>query len=283
MSLARLALVTLMALSSPVLAESQGGQPAAVLSVAELGRILQFDEAFEVLREEGLQQAADLAETMLPRARGPTWDSALAKVYDMRRIRAAFNRALRVQLAQKPDLIADIQDFFASDLGQRVLTLEIEARRAFLDVAQEEAARVAADTPETARDPKWRLIADLIEANDLIEMNVAGGLSGSLAFTLGLQDSGATGEVRPVDDLVAEVWGQEAQLRADMESWLKAYFGLAYSPLTEGELATYLAFLQSPAGQHYSLSLFVAFDVTFRQISQDLGRAVGQVMQARDI
>ena len=281
MSLIRLVLLACLGLANPALAEADGPRPT--VSVAELGRVLQFDQMFEVLREEGLQQADELASSMLPRSRGPAWDRAVAEVYDLRRIRAQFNRTLRAQLASDPETVAEITAFFASDLGQRVLGLEIEARRAFLDVAKEEAARVAADLPGTARDPKWRLIDNLIKAGDLIEVNVAGGLSGSLAFTQGLQATGAFGVVQPLDQLTAEVWGQEAQLRADTAAWLRAYFGLAYAPLSEAELQSYVAFLESPAGRRYSSALFVAFDTTFRQISRDLGRAVGQAMLARDI
>lgn len=283
MSLTRLAVLAFLALSAPIGAETVADKAAPSMSIAEFGQVMQFDTLFEVLRDEGLAQADELADQMLPRGKGPGWDRAVADVYDLPLVRARFNHALRVELAKNPEAFVQIGDFFGSDLGQRVLTLEIAARRAFLDVAQEEAARVAADTPETARDPKWRLIQRMIDAGDLVEMNVAGGLSGSLAFMQGLQEAGGMGPVLPVDQLSSEVWGQEAQLRADLSAWLKAYFGLAYAPLTEAELEAYVAFLESPAGRHYSAALFLAFDASFRRVSHDLGRAVAKAAQARDI
>ncbi len=288
MPLPRLALLALVVFGSPVfappsVAQTVEGDTLPVLSIAELGEVLQFDSLFDVLREEGLAQAGDLADQMLPGGAGLGWDRVVDQIYDLRRVRATFNMALRTELAKTPQHAAEIRTFFASDLGRRVIGLEIEARRAFLDIATEEAARVASDTPETARDPKWRQIQRLIEAGDLVEMNVAGGLSGSLAFMQGLQDSGAYGFTLPMDKLTTDVWGQEAQLRADTSSWLKAYFGLAYAPLTETELETYVAFMESPAGQHYSAALFLALDSSFRRISHDLGAAVGDAMQARDI
>lgn len=287
MSLRSLALLALLAFAPLAKAETaldSGAKPDTfVLSIADLGRVLQFDALFDVLRDEGLAQAEELADSMLPQGRRTGWSAAVDEVYDLRRIRAQFNHALRVQLADEPETVAEVTRFFGSDLGQRVLTLEIAARRAFLDIAQEEAARVAADTPATARDPKWKLIERLIEAGDLVEMNVAGGLSGSLAFSQGLQASGVTGMAMPFDQLAAETWGQEAQLRADTGSWLKAYFGLAYAPLTEDELETYVTFLESPAGRRYSSALFVALEGVFRQISQDLGRAVGEAALRQEI
>ena len=288
MLLPRLALLALLALAPPViappaLAQSAEDGAAPALSIAELGQVLQFDSLFDVLRSEGLARADELADQMLPGGAGPGWDRAVDKIYDLRRLRAAFNMALRVELAKDPQAAAEIRAFFATDLGQRVIGLELEARRAFLDIAVEEAARVAADTPETSRDPKWRQIQRLIEAGDLVEMNVAGGLSGSLAFLRGVQEAGMRGMDLSSDTLSTDVWGQEAQLRADTVSWLKAYFGLAYSPLTETELETYVTFMESPAGRRYSLALFLALDASFRRISHDLGAAIGEATQARDI
>ncbi len=82
---------------------------------------------------------------------------------------------------------------------------------------------------------------------------------------------------------MADVWGQEAQIRDDTQSWLHAYLGLAYQPLTEAELNTYIAFWESPAGQRLNNALFVAFDHVFRRVSYELGHAAGVAMQGRDI
>ena len=173
--------------------------------------------------------------------------------------------------------------FFASDLGGRVVGLEIDARRAFLDKAQEEAARVAADTRAAERDPRVALLDRFIAAGDLIEMNVAGGLSGNLAFLTGLAETAAEGSTLPLDDLMSQVWGQEEQIRADTTSWLQAYLGLAYDPLTEAELTAYTDFMEGAAGKRLNAALFVAFDEVFRDVSYQMGRAAGIAMQGRDI
>lgn len=288
MLLPRLALLAALALA-PLsfapgsLAQSVDDTDVPVLSIADLGQVLQFDSLFEVLRDEGIAGAEEMADQMLPGGAGLGWDRAVAKIYDLRLLRARFNMALRAELTKSPQDAADIRAFFATDLGQRVIGLEIAARRAFLEIATEEAARVAADTPENARDPKWRQIQRLIAAGDLVEMNVAGGLSGSLAFSQGMQEAGVRGMALSSDRLSTDVWGQEAQLRADTGSWLKAYFGLAYAPLTEAELETYVTFMESPAGRRYSAALFLALDASFRRISHDLGAAIGDAMQAREI
>jgi hypothetical protein len=179
--------------------------------------------------------------------------------------------------------MAAIAEFFASDLGTRVLGLEIEARRAFLDEAAEDAARVAADRRLSGREPRADQIERFIEVGDLLEMNVAGALSGNLAFMSGMNETGINGVKLPQDEVMEQVWGQEAQLRIDTESWLHAYLGLAYAPLTDAELDAYIAFWETPAGQRLNVALFTAFDATFRGVSEGLGRAAGQAMLGSDI
>ncbi|RYI14972.1 MAG: DUF2059 domain-containing protein [Acetobacteraceae bacterium] len=282
MILSRFALVVALALGSPLHAETAVEAPAASASVQALADVLQLDALFQVLRDEGLAHGESLAEDMFPSGGGADWDASVSRIYDVAQLRGEFAKALGQALAADPAAVAEVTRFFASDLGQRILTLEIEARRTFLDQAAEEAAQVAADDAAAAKDPKVAQLRRMIEAADLVEMNVAGSLSGNLAFMTGMASSGAYG-VLPPDQLLSDVWGQEDQLRADTSTWLYSYLGLAYDPLTDAELDAYIAFWESPAGQHFNGALFAAFDSTFRQVSLELGKAAGLAMQGNDI
>jgi Uncharacterized protein conserved in bacteria (DUF2059) len=283
MHLPRLLLVAFLAAGLPAMAENPANPPSAELTVASVAKVMQFDALFQVLREEGVSHGATLEDDMIPGGAGPGWHEAIARIYDVPTLRARFDAALDTRLSGDPDTLAAIIDFFASDVGQRVVTLEIDARRAFLDTATEEAARVAADKLASSRDPRYRLIQRMIEAGDLLEMNVAGAMSGNLAFMSGMAGSGAYGNTMPEDQILSDVWSQEEQIRADSSSWLYAYMGLAYAPLTEAELQAYVDFAESPAGERLNAALFHAFDTVFRQVSYDLGRATGIAMQGRDI
>jgi Uncharacterized protein conserved in bacteria (DUF2059) len=220
---------------------------------------------------------------MFPSGGGTGWADAVDRIYDTPRLRAAFDQKLSSDLASDPQAVAEIVKFFGSELGSRVVSLEIEARRAILDEAAEEAARVAADKRRTNRDPRSRQIDRFIEASDLLEMNVAGSLSGSLAFMTGLNEAGVNGVALPADELTRQVWEQETQIRDDTEIWLQAYLGLAYSPLTEAEMNSYIAFWESPAGQRLNAVLFAAFNQVFSGVSRDLGHAAGLAMLGQDI
>lgn len=283
MLLPHLALAALLALAVPALAQTPATPPAATVTISQLGEVMQLDDLFDVLREEGIKYGTDLEAEMFPGGGGPGWAAAVADIYDVSLLRAKFNHQLRAGLASDPETMAKVVDFFASDLGRRILTLEIEARRAFLDPVAEDAARVAADKRRMGRDPRAKQLDRLIEAADLLEMNVAGALSGNLAFLTGMNETGINGIILPQDEVMQQVWGQEAQIRDDTESWLDSYLGLAYAPLTEAELDAYIAFWESPAGQRLNAVLFTAFDEVFSGVSRDLGRAAGQAMLGRDI
>lgn len=286
MLLARLLLATCLGLASPVLAQSSDGQTTqapAEVSVAALSQALQLEALFVALREEGLGYGETLEADMFPGGGGPQWAAAVAAIYDPVTLRELFEASLQAELGADPDAMTGILAFFTSDLGQRVIGLEIEARRAFLDTATEEAARVAAENRLANRDPKARLLERFIAAGDLVEMNVAGALSGNLAFMAGMSETGVYGDAMPAEDLMSNVWAQEQQIRDDTTSWLYAYLGLAYDPLTEADLQTYIDFMESPEGKRLNAALFIAFNDVFRQVSHDLGRAAGLAMIGTDI
>lgn len=282
MTLPRLALALLLAVASPALAETADKSPVAEASVDQLSEVLQLDALFQVLREEGLGHGDMLEADMFPAGGGAEWDAALSRIYDVEHLRTGFAAALEQALRSDPEAVDEITSFFASDLGQRILGLEIEARRAFLDTASEEAAQVAADNAKAAREPRVDQLRRMIEAADLLEMNVAGALSGNLAFMTGMASTGAYGAM-PTDQILSDVWAQEDQIRADTSTWLYSYLGLAYHPLTDAEMESYIAFWDSPAGRRLNAALFAAFDTVFREVSLELGKAAGTAMQGRDI
>jgi hypothetical protein len=282
-NLPRLALVAFLSLASPVMAETTESQPVAEASVARLGEVMQLDALFEVLRDEGLAYGETLETDMFPSGGGPEWKTAVSSIYNLGRLRSQFDGILEQQLGDEPALLNEIISFAASDVGQRAIGLEIEARRAFLDEASEDAARVAADDAAAARDPKVALIRRMIEAADLLEMNVAGSMSGNLGFMSGMASTGAYGREMPEDQILSDIWAQEEQIRADTSTWLYAYLGLAYAPLSEADLQAYVEFWESPAGKRLNAALFTAFEQAFRQVSFDLGQAAGRAIQGRDI
>ncbi|MCU0815370.1 MAG: DUF2059 domain-containing protein [Cypionkella sp.] len=262
-----------------VLVQAETGD-AAVIALSETMRI---GEIIDIMREEGLAYGQTLEAEMFPGGGGPRWQGIVGMIYDGEKMRARFDAAFARELANAPEDVGQIAAFFAAEPGARFLTLELEARRALLDESVEDAAKLAWEDMVAAGDPRVDLLRRFAETNDLIESNVMGALNANLAFYRGMAEAGAFGDDMTEDQMLADVWGQEADVRAETEDWLFPFLALAYQPLTDEELDTYIVFSETPAGQRMNAALFAAFDEVFTAISQDLGRAVAIQLQGQDI
>lgn len=265
--------------TAPVSQSAQGEIDPAVRALAET---MQIEAVLGIMRDEGLDYARGLEADMFPGRGGADWLAEVERVYDRDRMREEFLAGLTSALAGKPEL-ARMQDFFAADLGQRIVGLELEARRALLDDAAEDAARMAWMDVDAQDGPRREQIEEFVTVNDLMESNITGAMNANLAFYRGLM-AVAPAELGLVEaDILASVAGQQDQIRADTEDWLYPYLTLAYAPLSTEELAQYIDFSKSEAGQRLNRALFAAFAVMFDRLSHDLGAATGRRMQGQDI
>ncbi|MFN5825937.1 MAG: hypothetical protein ACK446_02670 [Rhodobacterales bacterium] len=252
--------------------------PAALLTT------LRIPEMIAVMQDEGIAYGDELEEQLFPGAGGARWDQAVARVYDEPALLERFQSAFAARLAADPQAMDQIAGFFGTDRGQQILILEIEARRALLDEAVEEAAAVSVDDMRARDDPRLALLERFATANDLIEQNVSGALNANFAFYQGMSDAGAFDGAKMTEaDMLAEVWAQEPDIRAETESWLYPFLALAYKPLSDADVEAYLAFSESGAGRAMNAAMFAAFDEVFREISRDLGRAAAEMLSGQDI
>jgi len=251
--------------------------------IIALGDLLQMAQVIEIMREEGLKNATALETDMFPGQGGDRWQAVADQIYDPASMRADFDATLLVNLHGDDARLTEIETFFASPLGVRVVMLEIEARRALLDPAVEDAAKVVVQDMAADRDARLARLQAFAEVNDLIESNVMGALNANLAFYRGLAETvGPAGEVTE-EQMLTDVWSQEADIRAETEDWLFPFLALAYRPLSDEDLAAYYTFSESAAGQKVNAALFAAFDSMFTGISRDLGRAAALQMQGQQL
>ncbi|MDQ2068155.1 DUF2059 domain-containing protein [Xinfangfangia sp. CPCC 101601] len=256
--------------------------PVAAERLVQLAQLLLLSDGLELMRDEGEDYGAALAEQMFPGRDGPSWQAQVRAIYDPVANMAIFQAAFAAALAEDPATVAAAEAFFDTARGQEILRLELEARRALMDVAVEEAAQVEAERMKTDRDPKLRLLRDLIEAGDLIEANVAAALSSNLAFYQGMAEgSGSSGA--DAERMLAEVWAQEGSIRAETAGWLVPYLALAYQPLSDEDLKSYIAFSRSDAGQRLNAALFAGYDAVARHVAFAMGRAAAEVLAGSDI
>jgi hypothetical protein len=261
-------------LAPPLAAEPQA-DPRALFEALGLPELL------EIMREEGLGYGAELEADLFPGAGRAAWAATVARIYDTGRMEAAILDGLAEGLA--PAQAAEALAFFQSEQGQRIVELEVAARRALLDDTVEEAALESWRRLEMEDGPRWQLLSRFAEANDLIDANVAGAMTSNYAFYLGMLEGSAFGSDLSEAEILSDVWSQEEAIRKDTEDWVFSFIGLAYQPLSDAELEAYIAFAETPAGQAVNRALFEAFNAMFAGISRDLGRGAARFVSGRDL
>ena len=268
-----LSALMLVAAAPPLLAER-------VEAVMELVRL---DEILEVMRVEGIAHGQEIGDTLLGPGDGAAWTRRVEGIYDPGRMRSVMLGGVERGLPSDAAVLEAAEAFFASDLGRRVVELEVTARRAMLDEAVEEVAREAWAEMDAEGGPRVEALRRFVEVGDLVEQNVAGGLNSTFAFYMGLRDSGTgipgMGEAEMLDD----VRSQEPAIREEIDAWLHSYLALAFGPLSDAELDAYTEFYASPEGRALNGALFVGFNDMFEAMSRQLGRAAGSLMQGEDL
>lgn len=273
--------------SPAAIAETSGG--TAVVSTedqnaaARLIATLHIDEVIEVLRTEGVDYGASIEDEMFPGAGGASWRATVAGIYNADTMKSVFAEKLTQELSGQAAEMAKMQAFFSAPLGQRVLALELQARRALLDDEAEAAAQLAWGDLEAKGGARADLLRRFVEANDLIESNVMGALNSNLGFYRGMAGTGAFEGEMSQEQMLSDVWAQEPDIRQQTEAWVYPYLTLAYSSLSDDELQQYVEFSASPAGRLLNSALFAAFDAVFVPVSQALGAAAALQMKGQDI
>jgi alkylhydroperoxidase/carboxymuconolactone decarboxylase family protein YurZ len=264
---------------APVAAHSQEAPKPSVDTILQA---MQIGAMLDVMHEEGISYGEDLAADLLGGS-SDRWSAVVAGIYDRPAMEAALTARFAEALTASPENLAAISAFFTSDLGQRIVTLEIEARRALLDEAVEDAAFVLMQDMVAEEDPRLALLEAFVAAADLEEQNVVGALNANFAFMKGMAEAGGPAAQMTEEDMLADVWGQEGEVRSSTREWLYSYFALAYQPLDDADLTAYTAFWESEPGQQVNAALFAAFHDVFAGISHDLGRAAAVQLQGDDI
>ena len=251
--------------------------------IADVARALRLPDLLAVMREEGIRYGRELEAELFPGAGGGRWESLVAAIHETGRMQRIVEGRLEAELGAEPDATEAILTFFAADPGARIVALELAGREALLDDSVRDAAELAWQDMQAQDDPRLALIGRLVEANDLLEQNVAGALNGNMAFYRGMIDGGAMAATMPEAELMADLWSQEPQIRAETEAWLMPYMVLAYRPLSDADLEAYVTFSRSVAGQVLNRALFAAFEQLFGMVSRDLGLTAAQMVTGEDI
>ncbi|MXQ07824.1 DUF2059 domain-containing protein [Alphaproteobacteria bacterium GH1-50] len=255
--------------------------PAYAASEAELDALyaaIGTPRLLEIMRIEGMEQAGEMASDMFGDGAG-SFTPMASRIYDTARMAETFRVEFDAVLADAD--VGPLLDFFGSDRGRQIVELELSAREALLNPDVEDAAERAAEALIDDDPDRRALIEGFVDANDLIELNVMGAMNASVAYYQGLADAGDV--TLPERELLAEVWAQEPDIRADTSTWVFAYLGMAYEPLSDDDLKAYTALAGSPHGRALNRALFEGFDDVFNEISYLLGGATVRFGQSEEL
>jgi len=242
---------------------------------------LGLPDIIDIMREEGVVYGVQVGTDLFPSRVGPSWSATVETIYDaevmQRDVKAAFIAAL------DGDDVAAMIAFFTSDLGRRFVDLEVAARRALLDDETDAASKALAATARAQNSARFQIVDTFVQSNDLIETNVVGALNSNYAFYTGLMKGGAFEDALTEDQILADVWDQEPDIRANTAEWVYSFLMLAYDPVSDADLQAYIAFSKSEAGQQLNHTLFDAFDDHFDAISYKLGFEAARMMTGADL
>jgi hypothetical protein len=260
------------------------GLPAAAQPTSRIGPLyeaLGLPSLLEIMREEGIGYGRELERDLFPGRGRSAWEATVGEIYALKRMEAEVAGGLDARLTDAE--IAVIRAFFDTEAGARIVALETAARRAMLDEDVEVAAHDGWLAIEAEDGPRWALLSEFAEVNDLVESNVAGAMTSNYEFYMGLVDGKAFDFQMTEGEVLADVWSQEQSIREETVDWVFSFTSLAYQPLSDAEFRDYVSFTATPAGQALNAALFTAFNDMFAGISRDLGLGAAHYLAGQDI
>lgn len=253
--------------------------PVAASPATELLSAMGVERIIELMRAEGIEYGDEIAEDLLPSGPTASWQATVSRIYDTDAMHEVVEAGFVEALGDAD--VNPLLDFFTSERGEKLVALELSAREAMMDEAVEDSAREAYRTLEAEDDPRLELVSEFVDANDLIEANVVGALNSSFMFYRGLVDGGAF--QMSEEDILTEVWHQEAETRLDTREWVYGFLLMAYGPLEDETLRSYVELSRTEAGRAMNRALFAGFDQMYGDISYALGLASARQMQGQDL
>ena len=146
---------------------------------------LKLSELINIMRTEGLEYAATLNAEMLNGQGGAVWKDQIDAIYDTQ----LMTEVVRKKMAKLPEnQLRQINKFYGSNLGAKIIDLDIAARNAMTD---NDIRNIAVDNYQAAlaQDPQSLLqVNAIVIEGDLIKRNVTAALTSNYRFYLGLVD-----------------------------------------------------------------------------------------------
>lgn len=242
---------------------------------------LQLPEIIDVMRLEGLSYGAQVGEELIGDRLTPVWGETVETIYELEPLKAIIKAEFSTALEGED--VTPMLAFFTSEPGRTLMGLEVSARRAMLDDAVDEASQDMLDLARSDETDRFQLIAEFVDANDLIETNVISAMNANVAFYNGLSEGGAFGGVLTQDQILSDVYDQETDIRSNTSDWIYRFLLMAYAPMEDADIQAYIDFSNTDAGRRLNTALFIAFEDTLNDISYSLGFEAARMLSTQDL
>jgi hypothetical protein len=245
--------------------------------VAELFVALNMDEIISIMQYEGKLDAVATIKMYAERAVDEEVRARIDSIFDATEMQAALIKQTSENMNDAQIVAAT--EFLSSNVGMRANTLETTARRAISDDAIEEYA--LSQFEDASELTRYKQFQDLITTLDLIDQNTYSAMGAQYVFMRQLADTEA---LDLTDDAITELlMASEDELREGISEWLFGFFNMAYAPLSDADLATYIDFQKSDAGQALNRSLFAGFNELSVRHAQKMGTMVAELLKVQDL
>jgi hypothetical protein len=256
--------------------------PALAVSDAQADEFMRKSGLWQQLAEveAGVQQGITQSDTELRRLN----DEQLQRLRDAARAAYGAERlrtAMRTELAVSLPAVETEQalQFLTTDLGKRVAALE---EAAATPENSDHIEMIAADAAAALEPARKQLIERMVKATRVAEVaasimiNQQMGVMRGFAVYAGHPDSASK------EDEKAQLNRYRDQMIALLGPRMVAHSAVIYGPLSDEDLAKYVAFLESPAGVKTSNAVGAALDKVLGVAAFELGRRIGDAIKPPD-
>lgn len=235
-------------------------------------RLMALDASLESVSRE-VQRAPEAIRGEVGAERfALAWDTAAEGRFDPEAMMDEI--AADVAAALSPSQLATLEDFYADGLGARATALERAAEAPARDAVREAEDGAALERLATEEPARLQLIADAVEAMQIMPQGEALVLNMQIAFLRGMRVSGMIPLEMDDQTIVAMIQQRLPGIREELYATVLGGMAYAYQPLSDAELAAYLDFVTGPAGSALYLSVTRSTQGLFEREMWDLGAAM---------
>lgn len=218
--------------------------------------------------QDGIDGTKDLDEAFLAGQGGDVFYETARKLYAPDRLESELRLSLAEQIDRKTAERALL--FFESELGRKIVDLEVQARQAMVDPSLKATAIGAA---ETARNQVLRLL----HVRDLIDRNVEIAVAAQNAFYKGFA------AISEEQDAAPDIESQRPLIKEETSAWVTGYYVLVASALSDQDLDRYITFWETDVGVALDTAMNEAFEASYMTLSFGLGQAIGRLLPQNEL